>query len=79
MKCNVGGWDRTWRLTSGAVLLAVGLFGPLRKRGRTAALSLGATQLLTGLTRYCPVNQALGIDTCELVPRVARKAMEALA
>ncbi len=76
MKCNVGGWDRNIRLVSGAGLLTAGLLGLVKGRARSAALALGTTQLLTGLSRYCPVNQALGINTCSWKTRLARKAVE---
>ncbi len=43
----------------------MGLLAPLGHRGRAIVLGLGAVQLFTGLSRYCPMNQALGINTCE--------------
>ncbi len=74
MKCNVGGWDRTLRLASGLGVLGFGLLGPVERRTlRAAAVGLGAVQLLTGLSRYCPLNQALGVNTCDPTTRAARQ------
>ncbi len=76
MKCNVGGWDRTLRFVGAAVVLGLGLLGRRRSRGRAAALTFAAIPLLTGLARYCPLNQVLGVNTCELSTRLKRKAGE---
>jgi len=64
MKRNVGELDRNMRLAGGAAALGLGLFGPLGRRGRIIALSIGGMQLITGLTRYCPVSRALHVNTC---------------
>ena len=65
--CNVGGIDRTARIGFGAVLLGTGLLAPVGTPLRVASGVLGAVGLVTGLTRYCPVNQAMGRNTCERV------------
>jgi hypothetical protein len=74
MECNVGGTDRYMRLGLGAVLLVVGV---LALAGGTAGesmamtvlttlvIAVGAVFLVTGAVTFCPINSALGIDTCE--------------
>jgi hypothetical protein len=64
MKENVGRRDRIMRSMVGPVLLAVG-YG-LLDRNRTAgavALLGGAMVTETAITRTCPINALLGIDT----------------
>jgi hypothetical protein len=63
MNANVGGLDRKarWVLGAGAVLVAV--VAPLPKGWRFGLLSFAATELLTAALQYCPMNQALGINT----------------
>ncbi len=62
---NVGGLDRTARIVLGIVLVLVGLFAPLEMTWRIVALVVGIIGLATGGSRYCPLNQALGINTAE--------------
>ena len=77
MRKNVGGLDRRLRLIAGAAALALGIFGRLGRRGRAIAISFGASELVTGLARYCPVNRALGFNTAR--PRTKlRRAVEAV-
>lgn len=77
MECNVGGLDRNVRIGMGIATLALGLFGPLGRGARIASLIIGATELITGATRYCPVNQLLGLNTCQPDFReAAEEAME---
>jgi hypothetical protein len=66
MQENVGGADRTVRAVGGPLLVLAAL-GPLGAR-RGSWLGLGT--LVTGVlvtesavTRVCPVNRALGVDT----------------
>jgi hypothetical protein len=75
MNCNVGGTDRTIRLAAGVTALGLGLFGPMSRTGRIIALTVGASALFSGITRYCPINQALGINTCSPV-EAAGEAVE---
>ena len=57
---NVGGADQWIRGASGMGLIALGLV----KRGWwTLGLLAGAGLLYTAYTEYCPMNDALGIDT----------------
>lgn len=64
MKCNVGGMDRAARLTVGVVLLLVGFFAPIPAGWQIIVFILAAVALVTGLARYCPLNAAIGLDTC---------------
>jgi predicted membrane channel-forming protein YqfA (hemolysin III family) len=69
MNRNVGGLDRTARLAGGAVLALVGVVVlanvvELSPIAGAAALLIGVVFLGTGAIQYCPINQALGIDTC---------------
>lgn len=61
MHRNVGNRERNIRLAGGLVALGLGLFAPLGKPGKIAAISIGAAELFTGITKYSPVNQMLGI------------------
>jgi len=63
MKTNVGGWDRNlrWILGTGAIVTSV--LAPARLPLRLALLAFGATELLTAGTRYCPVNELIGVNT----------------
>lgn len=74
MERNTCGVDRWTRLFVGTVLAALAL---LARRGRgkpgrdgtvatwqVIALYAGAELLVTGLVQWCPLNYALGRDTC---------------
>ncbi len=65
MKTNVGTIDRGLRILVGLVLLALfaaGLAGPW-------AL-IGLVPLATGLVRFCPLYQVLGIHTCSTASKL---------
>jgi hypothetical protein len=72
MKCNVGGSDLVIRLTAGGSLLTMGLLthGWLRKLG----IILGAVGIGTAATRFCPINQLAGRNTCEISKRIKSAA-----
>jgi hypothetical protein len=66
MKENVGTADQILRLIAGPALMAVGLTLLGGRAGRLrglAAIVAGTLTLESGITRVCPVNSALGIDT----------------
>lgn len=70
MRENVGGMDRAWRAVAGPALLALG-YG--KWGGRAGALP-GLLAMLSGLlitetaiTRVCPLNEALTVDTARRV------------
>ena len=73
MRENVGGADRLMRAVAGPALLALG-YG--RWGGRDGTLPgllvmlAGALITETAVTRVCPLNEALGVDTAGF-PRLA--------
>lgn len=70
MRENVGGADRAIRAVAGPALM---LLGYTRWGGREGApvgllLMLGGALLAeSALTRVCPVNEALGVDTARRI------------
>ncbi len=62
MKTNVGTYERFFRIGLGAVSLAVVPFVPSRL-GQVLLGAFGVTGLATGLSRYCPVNEAMGFHS----------------
>jgi Inner membrane protein YgaP-like, transmembrane domain len=64
---NVGRVDQIVRFIVGPALMAVGIGGLGRRRGSrigpTAVLLFGESILSSAVTRVCPLNRALGIDT----------------
>lgn len=65
MKCNVGGVDRTARLVVGVVLLVVGATVPMATGWQALVFVIAAIALVTGIVRFCPVNAALGLNSCK--------------
>ena len=73
MEKNVGGFDRTARFVVGPILIVVGLaaFGGLFTLAAgtlglvlaTVALLVGLVLATTAVTRKCPLNRALGLNT----------------
>lgn len=66
MRENVGGADRAFRAVAGPALIALGYTrwggGEGRPLGLLMMLS-GALLAETVITRVCPVNELLGVDT----------------
>lgn len=58
MKINVGTVDRVLRVIAGVALLSLVFVGPRTLWGLT-----GLVPLLTGLIRWCPAYNLLGIGT----------------
>ncbi len=80
MKTNVGGWDRNLRWVIGSGALAAGLLGRFSWPWRVGLLLVGATDLITASTRYCPLNEALGVNTAaEGLKSELRSAVESVA
>ena len=52
MKPNVGGFDRTWRLVLGPVILGVSLFAPLDITWRIGLGLWGVVMTSTGLFNF---------------------------
>ena len=65
MKCNVGGADRTIRAAIGTVLAAEAIVAPMSPGRRLALLAPAGIAFFTVLSRYCPLNDAIGLDTCQ--------------
>ena len=63
MKTNVGGWDRNMRWILGSAAVAAAITGRVSTGWRVALIGFGATELITAATRYCPLNEAMGINT----------------
>lgn len=63
-RCNVGRTEKKFRLGAGTALLAAAAFAPVSRGWRIGFAVVGIAELVTGAIRYCPVNQAFGIDTC---------------
>ena len=63
-RCNVGRMEQKFRLGAGTALLAAAAFAPLSRGWRIGLAAFGAAELITGSTRYCPVSNLLGINTC---------------
>ena len=57
-RANEAGWDRTFRVLLGLVLLALVFVGP-----KTAWGWVGLVPLATGLCGYCPLYKTVGIST----------------
>ncbi|MCW8925836.1 MAG: DUF2892 domain-containing protein [Xanthomonadales bacterium] len=57
MQTNIGKSDRTIRLAVGVVIIAAGLYY------QSWWGAIGLLPLLTGLLRWCPPYQLLGIST----------------
>jgi len=58
MKCNVGKTERTIRILLGVVIIALGIYY------KNWWGVIGLVLIITGIIRYCPVNDILGISTC---------------
>ncbi len=76
MRSNVGGWDRNMRWILGAGALVAGVVAPLPKGWRIGLIGFAAGELITAAAEYCPLNQALGINTS---PDRIKKATKAAA
>jgi hypothetical protein len=69
MKCNVSKTDRSARTVIGIGLLLIAVLLPgLDILWRIAAGLVALVALITAYVRYCPVNDALGIGSCESHP-----------
>ncbi len=80
MECNVGGTEKNVRLIGGAATIALGLFAPMNRTAKIAAMAIGLMEITTALTGYCPINQLIGRNTCRLdlenLPHEAEKALQ---
>jgi hypothetical protein len=63
--CNVGGTDRILRMGVGFGLLGAAWLTPnLSRWARIGMLLAAAEAIYTGVTRHCPISEALGYSTC---------------
>lgn len=60
MKCNVGKTEQVIRIGSGAIIVLMGLYY------RSWWGIIGLAPIITGATRYCPLNALLGINNCKV-------------
>lgn len=70
MRENVGGADRAMRAVAGPALMALGYARWGGEEGRLPGLLAmlgGALVTETAITRVCPLNEALGVDTARRV------------
>lgn len=70
MRENVGGADRAVRAVAGPALMALGYARWGGEQGRLPGLLAmlgGALVTETAITRVCPLNEALGVDTARRV------------
>jgi uncharacterized membrane protein len=70
MRENVGGADRVARAVAGPALMALGL----GRWGGSSGSALGLLAMVSGalitetaITRVCPLNEALGVDSARRV------------
>lgn len=59
MKCNVGMVEQKARVLAGLALIGVGAYYNVKPLA-----AVGLIPIITGMLRYCPVNQALGYNGC---------------
>ncbi|MGY5217542.1 YgaP family membrane protein [Clostridium butyricum] len=59
MKCNVGRTEQIIRIAIGISIIIIGLYF------RNWWGIIGLIPIITGLIRYCPISDILGISTCD--------------
>ncbi len=68
MKCNVGGIDRGVRTVVGLGFAAAAVLANVDPAWRWFFVAVAAIAFFTVVTRYCPLNQLIGLDTCHDKP-----------
>jgi hypothetical protein len=63
---NVGGLDRYARLIAGVLLLVAAALNYVSGYVLWVAVAIGVIFLVTGLMQFCPINKALGRNTCKV-------------
>lgn len=77
MKKNVGGWDRNLRFIVGGAALAAVLGVPMKSGWKALLAAVGISELVTASTEYCPLNEAMNINTRrQSLPEAAENAAE---
>lgn len=59
MECNVGMKEQKLRVLAGLAMIGIGAYYNTR-----ALAVLGMIPIITGMIRWCPVNEALGYNGC---------------
>lgn len=59
MKCNVGKTEQTVRIILGALIALVGIYY------KSWWGAIGLIPIITGIIKYCPISDFLGISTCD--------------
>lgn len=70
MTCNVGGIDRAIRAVLGVAFVLASLLLTMDTLWRVVLLLLAGVAFFTVVSRYCPLNAAIGLDTCRDKPVV---------
>ena len=60
MKCNIGRAEQIVRIVIGVAVVLLGLYY------KSWWGVIGIVPIITGLIRYCPVSDVLGISTCDV-------------
>lgn len=63
MECNVGQTEQKLRVLAGIAIIGVGAYYNMK-----GLAALGLIPIVTGMLRYCPVNQAFGYNGCAIQP-----------
>lgn len=59
MKCNIGKIEQIVRIVIGLGIVLIGLYY------RSWWGIIGIVPIITGVSRYCPVSDVLGVSTCD--------------
>ena len=59
MKCNIGRTEQIVRIVIGVVIILFGL------NFKNWWGLIGLVPIITGVIRYCPISDVLGISTCD--------------
>ncbi|MFD2246277.1 YgaP family membrane protein [Pontibacter ruber] len=59
MECNVGLVEQKARVLGGLALIGIGAYYNIKPLA-----ALGIIPIVTGMLRYCPLNQAIGYNGC---------------
>ncbi|SIT90885.1 YgaP family membrane protein [Pontibacter indicus] len=59
MECNVGITEQKIRVLAGLAIIGVGAYYNIK-----ALSAIGVIPIVTGMLRYCPVNQTIGYNGC---------------
>ncbi len=60
MKCNIGRTEQIVRIVIGVAAVLLGLYY------KSWWGVVGTVPIITGLIRYCPLSDVLGISTCDV-------------